>query len=70
MMQMDRIMEPNAATLSLLTDIALSESEVGVKAQRKLLKELDCVKILLENVRRLSSEESFDRGTHSTRPQD
>lgn len=41
-MQMDRITEPNAATLSLLADIALSETkDVGVEAQRKLLKELD-----------------------------
>lgn len=51
MMQMDRITEPNAATLSLLADIALSETkEVGVEAQRKLLKELDCVKILSSEV--------------------
>lgn len=51
MMQMDRITEPNAATLSLLADIALSESHVvETGAQRKLLKELDGMSILPEDV--------------------
>ncbi|CDF40088.1 unnamed protein product [Chondrus crispus] len=51
LMQMDRITEPNVATLSLLADIALSESHaVDADAQRKLLKELDAMAILSGDV--------------------
>lgn len=51
MMQMDRISEPNAATLSLLADIALSESEtVSIESQQHLLKQLDHMSILSPEV--------------------
>lgn len=53
MMQTDRITEPNAATLSLLADIALSEaSGLGAERLRMILRELDKVKILSKEVSR------------------
>ena len=51
MMQMDRITEPNGATLSLLADIALADSDnVPIDAQQRLLKILDRVPILSPDV--------------------
>lgn len=51
MMQTSRITEPNTATLSLLADVALSESElVGVEGLTQVLKELDHVQILPKEV--------------------
>lgn len=53
MMQTDRITEPNAATLSLLADIALSDaSKLGAERLRMILRELDRVKILPREVSR------------------
>eukprot|EP00177_Eucheuma_denticulatum_P008535 GFKZ01015535.1.p1 GENE.GFKZ01015535.1~~GFKZ01015535.1.p1 ORF type:complete len:842 (-),score=93.72 GFKZ01015535.1:776-3301(-) len=53
MMQTDRITEPNAATLSLLADIALSEaSRLGTERLRMILRELDKIKILSKEVSR------------------
>ena len=50
MMQTDRTTEPNAATLSLLADIALGETEVPEECQTRLLRALDKVPILSEEV--------------------
>ena len=51
MMQMDRITEPNGATLGLLADIALADTDkVPIDAQRRLLKILDQVHILSPDV--------------------